>query len=728
MADPTPGTPAVATDGERITREGRNLWRLCKAGRAAVLVDAAAYFEALARACEKAEHSIVVVGWDIDSRVSLRPRGGPEGDLPARLGAFLDALARRRPGLRVRLLGWDYSLLFALERELLPQINFGWRTHQNVRFALDDDHPLGASHHQKVVVVDDLVAFAGGIDLACSRWDTPAHAPDEPGRVNPAGEAYAPFHDVQMAVDGDAARALGELVRERWRRATGERLPRPDLQGDRWPEGVAPDFEDVLVGVSRTDPALDGRADVQEVRALCLDAILGARRWLYAENQYLTSRLVRDAVVRRLQEPDGPEVVLVVPQANSGWLEQNTMSALRAQLVEWLRARDPHGRLRVLCPKVPGLGKRCLNVHAKVMIVDDRLLRVGSANLSNRSMAIDTECDLTVEARDEREAAAVARVRHRLLGEHLGVTPEEVARGERELGSIIKVIERHAGGERRLEELAVDVSQAPEEVVVNAPLVDPEAPLEVDYVMAKLLPEEHRRQSRRRLVRRAAMVAAVATIGLAWAFTPLRELLDPDALSRAAAPLVGSPWAPLGVVAAFVLGGLVAFPVTLLVVQCAWLFGPAAGILYSLAGVLSSATTTYFVGRALGRDRVRRFTGSRVAWLVERLRRRGLLSIALLRTVPIAPFTVVNVLSGAVHLKLRNFLLGTAIGMTPGIVSLNLFGTSLGNMLRRPGPANVAITLCVAALIFTTAALFRRWLRRHGDGRDTEVTAAEGTA
>ncbi len=696
-----------------LTRVGRNLWRRCRSRRAAVLVDTAAYFEAFIRACEKAERSILIVGWDLDSRVELRPASA-SGSIPTVLGEFLGALVRRRPGLQVHVLGWDYSLLFAMEREFMPSLGFGWRTPPAVHFALDDHHPFGASHHQKVAVVDDAVAFAGGIDLCSNRWDTPAHAPGDPGRVTPDGDPYGPFHDVQMVVDGETAAALGELVRERWRRSGRGAVSAPAApSGDPWPDGVAPDFTDVEVGIARTEPAYDGRPAVAEVSALTEDLIAGARRWLYVENQYLTSRIVRDLLCARLGEEDPPEMLVVAPRIASGWLERTTMGALRARLVTRLRECDRRGRLRVCCPKVPALGTQCLNVHAKVMVVDDRVLRVGSANLSNRSMGLDTECDLVIEARDEREAAAIAAVRWRLMGEHLGADPSSLAESARELGSLFAVVDRHRG-ERTLEELEVDPSEALEEVVANGKLVDPDGPIDGDLVLETLVPEEQRRRSRRRILRGVGLVVAAFALGALWAFTPLRSLLDPAALGHAMAPLRASPWAPLAVLAIFVLAGLVSYPVTLLIVQCAWVFGPWRGLAYSTVGVVASAAATWALGRAMGRGRVRRFAGPRLGWLVERLRRRGVLAVALVRTFPVAPFSVVNLLAGAAHVGLGSFLLGTVLGMAPGILALTGFGSSLSVAIRRRDPASLTVALAALIALVAAGALFRRWLRRRG--------------
>jgi phosphatidylserine/phosphatidylglycerophosphate/cardiolipin synthase-like enzyme len=134
---------------------------------------------------------------------------------------------------------------------------------------------------QKVVVVDDAVAFVGGFDIAACRWDTPRHLADDPRRVDPGYGLYAPFHDIQVVVDGEAATALGDLVRERWQRATGRPIPPPRVENDAWPAGVAVELHDVRVAIARTEPRWDGRPAVHEVEALHLDAIAAARRSIY---------------------------------------------------------------------------------------------------------------------------------------------------------------------------------------------------------------------------------------------------------------------------------------------------------------------------------------------------------------------------------------------------------------------------------------------------------------
>lgn len=478
----------------------------------AFLVDGAAYFDAFVAAAEHARHSIVIVGWDVHSQTPLPSRD-------TTLLAFLDDLAARRRGLRIYVLDWDFAMLYALEREFLPAVRFGWRSHRRVRFALDGLHPVGASHHQKLVVIDDGLAFAGGLDLTISRWDTPEHRHDDPRRTLPDGSRYGPFHDVQIAVDGEAARSLGEIARQRWLDATGKRI-RPCREAAAWPRALRPDLVGVPVAIARTVPAFEERAEIREVERLYLDSVAAARRSIYIENQYLSAASIAPALAERLREEDGPEVVVVSGKACSGWLEEQTMGALRAAWLHELRAADRHGRLRVYCPIVAApAGFESVNVHAKVMIVDDSLARVGSANLSNRSFGLDTECDLAIESEGVAERAlAILRFRNQLIAEHLDATPRQVEEAlERHRGSLIEAIESLRTSPRTLEEIPLPES-LPSDLVRSAlALADPERPISAEALTLMLMPEEtgHARPASWRLT---AMIAAVLLVALVALF------------------------------------------------------------------------------------------------------------------------------------------------------------------------------------------------------------------
>ena len=331
-----------------------------------MLVDAQIYFRAVREAIRQAKRCIFILSWDIDSRMWLVPEGAADG-YPEPLGDFLHAIVAGRRELHAYVLNWDFTLLYAMEREWLPAYRLGWRTHRRLHFLMDGRHPVGASHHQKVIVIDDALAFVGGLDLTSARWDTPAHSAVQPLRRDADGKTFPPFHDIQAAVDGDAARALGVLCRERWRLAGGPdtvALTPPEMK--HWPDCLDVDLRDIPVAIARTVPAYDGTPGVNEIRRLHLDAIAAAQQSLLFENQYFTSGLIAEAISHRLAEPLGPEVLIISPNKQSGWLEEITMGVLRARLHERLRRSDIHHRYRMMSPQLDEIDHGALNIHSKI--------------------------------------------------------------------------------------------------------------------------------------------------------------------------------------------------------------------------------------------------------------------------------------------------------------------------------------------------------------------------
>ena len=275
----------------------------------------------------------------------------PGDGLPTTLADLLLALLERNPNLDIYILLWSYAPIYALEREPLFFGDTPWDKHPRLHFVQDAHHPLVASHHQKVVVIDGRVAFCGGFDLSKWRWDTSEHLAEDTRRVDTEGKPYPPFHDVQMLVDQEAARTLEALCLSRWARATGEGLAAvAPLESDPWPEGVIALLQDHDCAIARTFPAYEDQREVREIEQLYLDMIAAAERFIYIENQYLTSSAVCEALRKHLRRRNGPEVVIVLPQETGGWLEQHTMDVLRARRLGPLREADRHGRLRVYYP------------------------------------------------------------------------------------------------------------------------------------------------------------------------------------------------------------------------------------------------------------------------------------------------------------------------------------------------------------------------------------------
>jgi phospholipase D1/2 len=190
----------------RILKEGDNVWKLAHADRVAFLVDGQAYYGAVARAIAKARHSIFLLGWDVHSGVALL-RGDDRDDLPARLGPRLGALLRRNPALHVCILDWDYPVMLSQDRESRLRWFNRWPRSSRFHLEYDSFHPAGASHHQKVVLVDDSLVFCGGMDIGVGRWDTTEHRASDRRRNDPKFPAYNPAHDIMAMSEGEIARA-----------------------------------------------------------------------------------------------------------------------------------------------------------------------------------------------------------------------------------------------------------------------------------------------------------------------------------------------------------------------------------------------------------------------------------------------------------------------------------------------------------------------------------------
>ncbi len=695
----------------KILCAGKNCWRIASADRVSFLIDGASYFAAFKSAVERAKRSVLIVGWDFDSRIHLQHDEKPHGNAE-QLRHFLKGVISRRKDLHIHILVWDFAVIYALDRELFPVIKLDWQVPKRLHFRLDGNHPIGASHHQKIVVVDDAMAFVGGIDLAKSRWDTPEHRAQDPRRVDPLGRSYPPRHDVQVAVGGPVAAALGDLVRERWHRATGHRLKPPERRdSDPWPPDLSADMENVGVGIVRTESAHEKREEIREVENLYCDAIAAASRYIYIENQYFTSVKVAEAIAARLEEEDGPEVVLVLPHRCPGWLEESTMGALRYRLLKQLRERNLHERLRLYYPVVPELGEEHIIVHAKLMVVDDTLVRVGSANISNRSMGLDSECDLAIEALgEERTEKAIANFRNQLLAEHLGVSADAVGDILSTRQSLIEAVNELGNSERTLVPIEVEEDEWSEKVLPASAVFDPERPVAPGKLVEEFVPEEVRQSGKHGLLQLGLILVVLLAFSAAWRWTPLGEWLSLERITGWIDHLRGSPSAPFIILGGYLVGSLVLVPVTLMILATAFAFGPLAGAAYSLVGCLMAALLTYALGRILGRDKVRRLAGSRLDRVSRRLADHGLVTMLTVRLLPIAPYTVVNIVAGASHIRLRDFVLGTILGMAPGILAITVFERQLEVAVREPGAASLGLLAAVAGAIAVTVVIIRKRL------------------
>ena len=206
-------------------------------------------------------------------------------------------------------------------------------------------------------------------------------------------------------------------------------------------------------------------------------------------------------------------------------------------------------------------------------------------------------------------------------------------------------------------------------------------------------------------------VYGVLLVGLtfAWQDPQWQQHLAPEALSARGRLLLAQPLGPLAVIAGYVVMVLMAVPVLALITVGTLVFGPWPGMAYSLVGMVAGATVAYGFGRFTGAQGMDRLTQGRLSLLSDHVQQRGMVTMALVRFMPVAPFMVVNLAAGALRVRLRDYVVGSFLGLLPGTVVISLFLERLRQAWRNPDASTYAAAAAWA--VVTLLALW--WLKRH---------------
>jgi phospholipase D1/2 len=231
------------------------------------------------------------------------------------------------------------------------------------------------------------------------------------------------------------------------------------------------------------------------------------------------------------------------------------------------------------------------------------------------------------------------------------------------------------------------------------------------------MPEKTRPTGRRRgpaWGKIALIAVAVALLAAAWRWTPLAEIVTAQNILAWTRAVRGTWWAPFVLIAAYTAGAFVLFPRPLLTLVSVLTFGVWRGLGYSAAGVLLAALITYYVGRMLRKETVRRIAGDSLDSVGQTLREHGVVAVFAANMVPTPPFLVQNIIAGAIRIRLWQFMLGTFIALLPGLVAWTVFGDQLGHILE--GASEVSYWLIGGALVLLVAFIYlsRRWLKKRG--------------
>jgi phosphatidylserine/phosphatidylglycerophosphate/cardiolipin synthase-like enzyme len=466
-----------------------------------LLVDACDYFRAFYRSALKARQYILLAGWQFDSEVRLvRGTDAEAASCDVRLIHFLNTLCESTPELEIYVLAWDFSAVFSLEREWFQDVIFGWNTNERLHFRFDSKHALGATHHQKFVIMDGSLAFVGGMDICSNRWDDRYHLNENPERLDVNGNPYGSYHDIQSYHTGPVVQELLELFAERWLDAGADDLSLPmceiPLRLDS-PGAIPLPAKQVAVSRTRASVSDLDPEHVFEIRHLFVDAILAAEQLVYLENQYMSSQAVYWSLIARMAAPDRPrlQIIMVLPD-RLPFTEELFLGLPQIKLLRSLQqvaAKTGHGFAVFSTAGMDNGTRKRTFIHSKLLLVDDRFLSVGSANATNRSMALDTELNVSWEACEGEEelVSAIRALRASLLAEHAGLFGQgEDHRFEQVDGLITRLHSLADDPESRLcryeAEPSLESSELLEALEPIARVVDPEKPIDGEFVFESL--------------------------------------------------------------------------------------------------------------------------------------------------------------------------------------------------------------------------------------------------
>jgi phospholipase D1/2 len=327
-------------------------------------------------------------------------------------------------------------------------------------------------------------------------------------------------------------------------------------------------------------------------------------------------------------------------------------------------------------------------------------------------MGFDTECDLAIESADRPEVeTAIARFRNNLIAEHLGSSAEKVAAVLHRTNSLIATIRALRGNpQRSLARVDCTVPDWLDQMIPAYAVIDPESPVAPETLVEEFVVSEQHGSASGALLRGLLILTVLFAFAAALRWTSLGELLNLDKLAGSAAWLRYDANAPLWVIGAYLVGGISAFPVTLLIFATALTLNTGLAIACSLLGCILSAMLLYAGGRWLGRKNVMRLAGRRLNRINRLISKQGVTAVIAVRMLPVAPYSLVNLTAGAARVPFRDFVIGTLLGMSPGVAGITFFAKQLEQMIVSPSPFNFIVLMAILVLMLLGILGLRRWI------------------
>ena len=398
-----------------ICTENENVWCIERIAHLGFLQDADQYYQAFFEALPQARRQVVISAWELESQVNLAQISS---ELPSDLRRYFSFLARDNRNLKIKIFCWKPGLYLKFSRERLAEYKWRRVSDEGVVYRSERSPYAFGSFHEKIVLIDNACGFLGGMDVSTNRWDNSSHEVETDFKQKGEG-FYLPIHDVQFVFTGPLLKKTRQMVDER---VPGEshrkNYPQTKIRFDL----SYPFLNNTLGSLSRTDPQIGAF----EIEKLYIQAIRRAKKFIYIENQYLSCLPIAEELAKRLKEEEGPEVIIILPYNYLGGFERAIYIHSRNKIQKILKDADRFKRLGLFYPSIPNeKEQQFLKVHSKMMIVDGTFITLGSANLNYRSMRLDREMNLNIEAIRGKERAFIKKILTSLVCEHLGIQETE---------------------------------------------------------------------------------------------------------------------------------------------------------------------------------------------------------------------------------------------------------------------------------------------------------------
>ncbi len=662
--------------------EGVSIWRTAAVEKMRFLVNGEEYYQAIYEQIKKAEKSICILAWQLDFGTRL-VRKNPSSTAYSLEEVLLERL-NEKPELQVYILVWDHLLLYAQDREKFNQLKVFLSFPSRVHFHLDSEHPFWASHHAKIVIFDGKIAYSGGMDIAVGRWDSSPHLSANPHRVDTTVSQYPPYHDIMVELQGPVLEPLIEYFRARWK-FSGCTHALDAVEPS--PEALIENEDCIPCYLVRTAPQYKSQHAVHEIEESYLALIRAAKRDIYIENQYISSEAIVNALGLRLKEPDGPYISIILPYLDSPNLEGFAMGTSVGLLIEKLMEHDEFGRLAVYYPLTIDTQEHKVKVHSKLMLVDDETLMIGSANLNERSMGLDTELNFIFSAQERPVVKDhIRKLKKKTLSSFTGREIKDEELSEAALQTILATSKcfRKFREASKSTELKIWAKE-------NLPL-DYKDPLAPERILERSI-DAGKAGTWKRMVRNFLVVIFIVAAGI-YIGSNYNQTVQPmfDAFLGY---IETQKLSPVLLVLGFgVLGGIF-FPVNLFIIGMGLIFGTLEAILYCLIGVVLASLTSFLLGQWIGIKFFRKVFKRKVSKFYTFFSRSHWTEVAVLRMIPFAPFSFIGLVAGAIEVPLKHFLLGSFAGNLPGVVLLLVFERSLIDFLREPSAQGAILLMAL---------------------------------